>query len=263
MVIYNEELLRTKAPAVFSQSHRDLSNRYEFLPTTEVIEVLQEEGWRAYSAQQVNPRKWTREHAKHIIRFRKEGDVRDRHTEVGETIPELLLMNSHNGTAGYRLQGGIFRLVCSNGLVISDVDYGKIHIRHRKGEMMKDQLIAASRNISKSTAMAAEVMDEWKTLNLTERQAKDYAADAAKIRWKDGADDGLIQNLLNVRRVEDQNKDLWTTFNVVQENLIRGGFVNQRTRRAVRAINNIQKDVDYNSQLWELTSTYGKELALN
>jgi hypothetical protein len=129
--------------------------------------------------------------------------------------------------------------------------------------MMKDQLIAASRNISKSTAKAAEVMDEWQTINLTERQAKDYAADAAKIRWKDGADDGLIQNLLNVRRVEDQNKDLWTTFNVVQENLIRGGFVNSRTRRAVRAINNIQKDVDYNSQLWELTSTYGKELALN
>jgi hypothetical protein len=261
MVIYNEELLRTSAPAIFSQSHRELSSRYEFLPTTEVIEVLQEEGWRAYNAQQVNPRKWTREHAKHIIRFRKEGEMSA--LNVGQTIPELLLMNSHNGTAGYRLHGGIFRLVCSNGLVISDVDYGTIHIRHRKGEMMKDQLIAASRNISKSTAKAAEVMDEWQTINLTERQAKDYASDAAKIRWKDGADDGLIQNLLNVRRVEDQNKDLWTTFNVVQENLLRGGFVNDRTRRQVRAINNIQKDVDYNSQLWELTSTYGKELALN
>jgi hypothetical protein len=50
---------------------------------------------------------------------------------------------------------------------------------------------------------------------------------------------------------------------VVQENLLRGGFVNDRTRRRVNSINNIQKDVDYNSRLWELTSTYGKELALN
>jgi len=66
-----------------------------------------------------------------------------------------------------------------------------------------------------------------------------------------------------VRREADRGNDLWSTFNVAQENLIRGGFVNGSTRRKVRPITSIQKDVNFNSQLWDLASTYSEEIHLN
>jgi len=51
---------------------------------------------------------------------------------------------------------------------------------------------------------------------------------------------------------------------VAQENIIRGGYVNGGTRRMVRPITNIQKDVKFNSQLWDLASTYSESaVALN
>jgi len=43
---------------------------------------------------------------------------------------------------------------------------------------------------------------------------------------------------------------------VAQENLIRGGFVNGSTGRNVRPITSIQKDVKFNSELWDLASQY-------
>ena len=71
-MIKNEELLRAHAPAAFAEAPEDgqVSSRYSFLPTTDILEILQDEGWTTWKAQQVNPRKWSRDHAKHIIRLK-------------------------------------------------------------------------------------------------------------------------------------------------------------------------------------------------
>ena len=97
---------------------------------------------------------------------------------------------------------------------------------------------------------------------MSERSRKDFFADAAKLRWE-SPDDGLILDVATPRRVEDKKTDLWTTFNVAQENLLRGGFRNGSTNRMVRPISNIQKDVNLNTQLWDLASTYSEGYALN
>ena len=72
-----------------------------------------------------------------------------------------------------------------------------------------------------------------------------------------------MQNVSRIRRKEDMGVDLWSIFNVAQENILRGGYVNSSTRRNVRPISNIQKDVKYNSQLWDLASTYSEGASLN
>jgi len=60
---------------------------------------------------------------------------------------------------------------------------------------------------------------------------------------------------------DDSGKDLWSTFNVAQENLIKGGFVNTITRRRARDITNIARNIDLNSRLWQKTSEF--ELSVN
>ena len=67
--------------------------------------------------------------------------------------------------------------------------------------------------------------------------------------------------LLNVKRDADNGANLWSTFNVVQENLMKGGMNTShvgRRRGVTRAVNNIQKNVALNTGLWNLTLKYEK-----
>jgi hypothetical protein len=252
-MIKNEELLRTYAPAAFADSPEErVSDRYSFLPTTDIIEILQDEGWVPWKAQQVKPRTWSRDHAKHLIRMRHE-DLDMKSFGVGGSFPEMLLINAHNGCGSYTLQAGIFRVVCSNGMVVSDGDFGKIRIRHIGFD--PQQVKDASRSLVLNSTRLADKINDWRGIELDSRSRQNFFTDAAKIRF-DSPDEGLIRDMSNVRREEDRGKDLWTLFNVAQENLIRGGFVNGSTKRKVRSITSIQKDVNFNSQLWDLASTY-------
>ena len=260
-MIKNEELLRTYAPAAFATQPEEgrVSGRYSFLPTTDILEILQDEGWTAWKAQQVNARTWSKNHAKHIIRLRHE-DMDMTSFGVGDSFPEMLLMNAHNGLGSYDLMGGIFRMVCSNGMVISESDFGKIHIRHIGFEAQ--QVTEASRALILNSTKVADKINTWKEVELTPRSRMDFFTDAAKIRFEN-PDEGIVRDVSQVRRTEDQGNDLWRTFNVAQENLIRGGFLNGSTRRQVRPITSIQKDVKFNSELWDLASKYSEAVSLN
>ena len=261
VAIKNEELIRQYAPAAFATEPEEgrVSDRYSFLPTTEILSILQDEGWTAWKAQQVNARKWSKDHAKHIIRLKHEDMNMDKFG-VGDSFPEMLLINAHNGLGSYTLQGGIFRMICSNGMVISEEDFGKIHIRHIGFE--PQQVQEASRELIMNSSRIADKIGSWQNTEMSERSRKDFFADAAKLRWEN-PDDGLILDVATPRREADKGNDLWRTFNVAQENLLRGGFRNGSTRRMVRPISNIQKDVNLNQQLWELASTYSEGISLN
>jgi hypothetical protein len=254
MVLFNEEMLRAEAPAVFATSPEEgrVSDRYSFLPTTEILEILQEEGWTAWKARQVGSRKWSRDHAKHIVRLRHR-DLDVKNFAVGDSFPEMLVVNSHNGLGGYKLQAGIFRLVCSNGAVVSESDFGTIHIRHIGFD--PQQVKDASRRLVSNASVLKDKVDRWQKTELSERSRMDFFTDAARLRFTD-PDNAIIQEVSTARRQQDVGNDLWRTFNVAQENLIRGGYRNQQTRRMVRSISNIQLDIDLNQQLWELASQY-------
>jgi len=65
--------------------------------------------------------------------------------------------------------------------------------------------------------------------------------------------------LLRARRAADAGSDLWSVYNVVQENLIQGGVLKRaaggrltRTRK-VRAI---REDVRINTGLWAIAERY-------
>jgi len=111
------------APSVLTQTQSGhLSHIYKFIPTTEVMDVLAENNWLPTQVLQSTTRSGGAAkipYKKHIIRFRNsENDALA--AELGDTFPEIVLTNSHNGTSSFKFHVGLFRLVCSNGLVIAD-----------------------------------------------------------------------------------------------------------------------------------------------
>jgi len=252
-MIINEDMLRRQAPAVFATSANEerTSDRYTFIPTTSVIETLQEDGWEAWDAKQVRSRKWSDMHAKHIVRMRRQ-KVEER-TKVGDSFVELLIVNSHNGLQTYNLHAGIFRMVCSNGLIIGDENYGKVKVKHIG--YSPDEVIAASQKLVASTHEIYQTRDNWNRQELDLSERRQFFADAAALRWESPSED-TIRQVSQARRMEDAGDDLWSVYNVAQENLTRAGWVDPKTRRKARKITSISRDVELNSQLWDLAANY-------
>ena len=91
---------------------------------------------------------------------------------------------------------------------------------------------------------------------LDQLERLDFAAQAAALRFHGALETGLEPGRLLVpRRAEDAGDDLWRTFNVVQENVLRGGLRPAdgfRRLARTRAIRAIREDVRLNSGLWDL-----------
>jgi hypothetical protein len=94
-------------------------------------------------------------------------------------------------------------------------------------------------------------------VDLHENQRVDMAASARELRFGKIHMDPML--LLAPRRGEDQGRDIWTTYNVLQENCVRGGFkLNKRTSRELRNIDALDR---VNTGLWDLAETALVELA--
>jgi len=245
-------LTKENHPAVFAeQAASTVSDKYTFIPTTRILGVLEDEGWIPTSASQVNSHKeGNKQFAKHLIRLRRDEAIQP---EVNKTIPEIVLFNSHNGKSNYDLRMGLYRFVCSNGMVVSDAEFGSIKIRHMG--YTDEQVVKASQEFIDNSTRIMNVVNEWRDVKLDRDQMRSFGREAAKLRFDD-PDDITINTVLQARRGEDMASDLWTVFNRTQENLIQGGFLVTGGRRRSRAITNIDKNIDINTSLWDLASSY-------
>jgi len=117
-----EELFRV-VPSVFSEEkHASRSARYTWIPTITVLENLQREGFQPFFACQTRVRDpGRREHTKHMLRLRRVGQI------TGKQVPEIILLNSHDGTSSYQMLPGLFRAVCQNGLVCGE-SFGEVRV---------------------------------------------------------------------------------------------------------------------------------------
>jgi len=243
---------REHHPAVFAEKASDqVSSKYTFIPTTRILGVLENEGWIPTSVQQVNSHKeGNKQFAKHLIRLRRDVALTP---EVGDTIPEIVLFNSHNGKSNYDLRMGLYRFICSNGMVVSDAEFGSIKIRHMG--YSDEQVMSASQEFIDNSTRIMNVVDAWKGVQLDGDQVRSFGREAAKLRFEN-PDDLTVNTVLSARRGEDMASDLWTVFNRTQENLLRGGFLVSGGRRRSREITNIDKNVEINTGLWDLASSY-------
>ena len=240
-----------------------LSEHYSFVPTIKVVNDLRTMGWEVVDAVQVKSRKKsTNGYQKHMLTF----EHPNYRIEGAEEFPQLLLTNSHNGENAFQLSAGIFRLVCSNGLVIKSEDYGSQRLIH-KGysfeavrEMVNEFVGQIDETLTKITAM--------KTVKITAEQQVEFAKQAALLRFKSKSynEENIgnvvdLDNLLEATRPEDDGDGLWEVYNRVQESLVNGGYnyastgnlnaEGSKTRKA-RPIKNFQQSIEVNERLSKL-----------
>jgi Domain of unknown function (DUF932) len=246
----SDEQIRSVAPSIFAEAaHESRSARYTYIPTIEVLAGLRREGFEPFMVCQTRVRhEHKREHTRHMIRLRHADQI------TGREANEIILLNSHDGTSSYQMLAGLFRFVCSNGMVCGETA-GDIRVRHN-GDVVGEVIEGAFQVLeSFGKADAQREAMQVLTVNPGEQAAFARAALALKYDEEDGAVPVTEAQVLMPRRFEDQRDDLWTTFNRVQENLLKGGLEGRsRNGRATRTrpVNGIDQNVKLNRALWVL-----------
>ncbi len=250
------EKVAEKAPSVMTQEPiGTVSDRYTFVPTYRMIEDLGQLGWHPHAADEVQVRnKDGQGYQKHLVRFRSE--------QFGfqDLAPEIYLTNSHNGLSSFELNAGIFRFICANGMVVADSLFDKIRIRHMDYSL-KD-VESATEQFAHKVPKIIDAIDQYRTIEMVPETQMEFAEKALPLRWEMGAPIEASE-LLRVRRNPDKGDDLWSVYNRVQENLLRGGQLTIKARedrrgrqhrvRSVRAISSLIK---VNKGLWDLAEEY-------
>ena len=255
--------LRRLVPSAFAtRAHESRSERYTYIPTSAVIDGLRANGFEPTFAKQGHSRvKGKAEFTKHLLRFRYRGQERIGR-KVGDVFPEVVLLNSHDGTSAYQLMAGTFRFVCLNGLVVADRGLGTIKVPH-KGDIV-NQVIEGSHAVLRESIRAVDRADAWAWVTLSGDERLAMAESAHVLRFGEGRSGQVAKlvppaQMLSPRRHQDTAHDLWTTINVLQENAIRGGLTawdrdtnNRRCQVATRPVNGIGQAVNLNRALWLL-----------
>lgn len=244
----NDQIARYAPSVLATEAHETRGERYAFIPTVEVLDGLRKEGFQPFEVRQTKCRDvGKREFTRHMVRLRHADTI----TARGET-PEIVLLNSHDGTSSYQLLAGIFRMVCSNGLIAGDV-CNDIRIRHT-GNVIGD-VIEGSYRVLENIKLVSDRIDQYRSVELGVDEQQAFARDVEQLRW--GQNSALYhpEQLLYPRRFEDRKNDLWTVFNRAQENLIKGGLYGRSAsgrRTRTREVGGVNENVKLNRALWTL-----------
>jgi hypothetical protein len=257
MQFLTKEEIQAKAPAVASlQAASNVSEKYVHVPTMELIDDMAKLGWGVADVKQAGSKRGGEAFKKHMVTFRNENVIIK--GEDGETVyPQILLSNSHDGLSSFQFRAGLFRLVCTNGLVISTQDFGSMRIRH-KGYSF-EELKKTVMELVEKLPVTVETLNKFREVTLSEEQKHELAMKAIGIRFGENGAEVDINELLKPVRKEDEGSDLWTIFNVIQEKMVRGNFKYKTAKgrnKTARSIKNFNRDLQLNEQLYELAESF-------
>ncbi len=175
------------------------------------------------------------------------------------------MTNSHDGMQAFKFSVGIFRLVCSNGLVVADEQFSDFKIKH-KGYSFEELRGVVNEAVA-DLPNKVEVLNDMKQRILSKEEKNKLALDAMLIRAgivpgsekakKFNYDEETIIDILDPKRDEDKGDDLWRVFNVIQEKITQGDFHAALTGakvRKVRKIKSFEKDLKVNKELFKLAT---------
>lgn len=247
--------LRKHVPAIFAtEPVRAVSERYGFASTAKVLQALEKEGFVPVEARSYNRRNPKQlQHTKHMLRLRPAGDLK-KLTLVGEVVPQVVLLNSHDRTSRFQLYAGMFRILCSNGLIVSTKEsIQPVVVRHTVHVI--DEVMENIHRIAAEAAKVSDFIQQMQKVHLTQRQQLAFAREAVNIRWPALGSTVEPSGVLVPRRDADKGDSVWKVYNRVQENLVKGGIdrvtSTGRTTQS-RPTVAINADMWTNTGLWEL-----------
>ena len=247
----SDDQIHRVAPSIFAEApHESRSQRYAYIPTATVLTELRKEGFQPFMVTQTRTRhEDRRDYTKHMIRLRHASQINAR----GEAN-EIILLNSHDGTSSYQMLAGMFRFVCSNGLVCGDT-VADVRVPH-KGDVA-GQVIEGAYQVLHGFDRALESRESMQAITLDEGEAEVFARAALSLKYDDPDKPAPIteSQILMPRRFDDRRSDLWSVFNRTQENLTKGGLHGRSAngrRQQTRPVQGIDSDIRLNRALWLL-----------
>ena len=244
------------ASMVAAEPASRVSGRYQFISTKNIIAQLKALGYRPSWVSQVRTRSRHRSgFQKHMIRFRHA--KHQRKLQVNDTIPEIVLVNSHDATSALSLSAGILRLACSNGLLVSENSIPELRVVHRK---FSEQWLQDGVNFLANALPEVEKrIGHWSKATMSQKKSLSFAERAIALRWPEAERRPSVQpaSLLLVKRKEDANPSPWNIYNRVQENIINGGFMatfkgDAKQPEVVRPVRSLDRTIELNRGLWRL-----------
>ena len=253
-----------QSPVLFQrEKFHALSDKYKVITTQDLISRFEAAGYTVRSVQVKRANQSARNGFQgHLVRLQR-GDLKFK--SVGDVIPEIILKNSYDGTSGVQIMLGIFRLVCSNGLITGSM-FSKHSIRHVGSAV--DKVLSASQSIEAQLPALEATLHQWQRVELSE---------PAQIAFERKAFGLIIPAEINASMVDqdrdfsakrdaDTKSDLWTVYNRIQERVLGGGIqysyvdtdgkiVNNRTRQ----VKSIDRSTQLNRALFDLAQSYTKE----
>lgn len=248
----DNEALYAHVPSIFArEAHDSRSQRYVYVPTIDIVEGLRREGWFPFFAVQSVPRDGDRHgHAKHMLRLRRDGGIGK------PEAAEVVIVNSHDGTSAFQLFSGMIRFVCTNSMIAGE-RFEEVRVPH-KGNIQHD-IIEGVYTVAEDFPRLIDATETMKETRLSQDEQHVLAEASLVARYGEEESPVRPDQIIQPRRRDDVGQNLWSTFNVIQENMIRGGLHGQRRnaegrirRSQTRAINGIDQNVTLNRALWTL-----------
>ncbi|EFS9643758.1 DUF945 domain-containing protein [Salmonella enterica] len=252
----HEELMQY-TPSVFGEDkHISRSEKYTYIPTITLLENLRREGFQPFFACQSRVRDpERRDYTKHMLRLRRAGQI------TGQQVPEIIVLNSHGGESSFQLLPGVFRSVCTNSLVCGQ-SFGEIRVPHR-GNIV-EKVIEGAYDVLNVFDRVEEKREAMQSLLLPPPAQLALAKAALTYRFGEEHQPVTTAQVLTPRRREDYGQDLWSVWNTLQENLLKGGLPGRTAkgkRSHTRAVNGIDGDVKLNRALWVMAEQMQQALS--
>lgn len=246
----SDDQIRAVAPSIFADApHESRSQRYTYIPTATVLTKLRGEGFEPFLVTQTRVRTDDRrDYTKHMLRLRHASQIN------GREANEIVLLNSHDGTSTFQMLAGMFRFVCTNGLVCGDT-VADVRVPH-KGDVAA-QVIEGAYEVLHGFDRAQQSRDAMRAVTLDAGESEVFARAALTLKYEDPNKPAPITEtqVLTPRRFDDNGRDLWSVFNRTQENLVRGGLPGRSAtgrRQTTRPVQGIDQDLRLNRALWLL-----------
>ena len=247
------EEMKSTAPAIFAtEPSPNVGNKYGFVPTYKMLERLKEEGYYPTKVSQ----KGRSPFGKHMIRLLHRDALAEKmETDVGTLLPQAILINSHDTTASFNMMMGIFRLVCSNGMIVSQGPVEKKKFRHVS---IEEEVLVSVGEIVEHLPLVVDDANQMRGLKMSQSIIQSFAEEAIGLRFDFDVEP---EKVLVPRRTFDEGNDLWSVLSRVQENLMRGGFEITRKKPVTsQEVTNVDMDVKINRGLWDLAKRYQEQM---
>lgn len=205
----------TDKDEVLNNNEHNCSDKYKVIATNDVVKQFELKG---FEVNRVSFNRVKSKTAPHVV-YLRHNDLK-----IGNDYVEVVITNSCNGQTSLRINLGIYRLVCSNGLIIGDNLFDERH-KHIGKDFYRN-VNKSIRAVFKQVTRLTEIVEKMKSTKLNDEQIKQYANKIYSERLK------LVKNLnvididggIKPQREADCNNNVWSVLNIIQERLIRGGI---------------------------------------